>query len=95
MDVDELSENAPMFVVESNASFNSKKYAMYNNEHVFSDGGDTGTNNGGVTPELMKNFVDAYFGGELNEAHNSGSVPSSKWVPGYVRKVVWRTLIAR
>ena len=51
---------------------------MYNNEHVFSDGVDTGMNNGGVTPELMKSFVDAYFGGELNEAH-SGSVPSSKW----------------
>ena len=61
LDLEELVENAPMFVVESNASFNSKKYAMYNNDHVFSDGVVTGANHGGVTPELMKDFVDAYF----------------------------------
>ena len=69
-----------MFVVESNALSIAKSTQCITMNMYFRT--ELIPNRGGVTPELMKNFVDAYFRGELNEAHNSGNVPSSKWVPG-------------
>ena len=77
-------------MIESNASFNSKKYAMYNNMDLLFENNDDDDDNGvpSVTPEIMKDFIEEYFEGTLKETHPSGDVPKSKWIPGHIRKLL-------
>ena len=92
--LNEIDDQFPVFVIESNASFNSKKYAMYNNMDLLFENNDDDDDNGvpSVTPEIMKDFIEEYFEGTLKETHPSGDVPKSKWIPGHIRKIVARTI---
>ena len=77
----------PFFAIESNASYSALKYAMPDDD---STGQPLPAN-----VDSMTLFCRKYFENALEPTRPSGPIPKnsrSKWIPGYIREVVWKML---